>query len=398
MYELGSGGECAKFTCFANVIVTMENGEFSARSLFASSSSADAAASVVASDAGSLIHSFLLSNTGTGGLSVIHHPAASGLSTQHLASSNTSAGVPGQDDSSHSPSTQGGSAADTTANQGVLAAAVYDVTARRAERPLDQEVRRHKLAQGIDDEIHEDFKELNGIIEDLEEIEADTDVFSIPSVIRSDALALFGRVVETILILLAVQHSDSLTKGSSSLIVTPLLFMMVYFGSQVQYMITHWSRMISLAKRRISKTEKEEILQKNKMLKAQAELNDKKQTEAKAAIYNISTEGPDQETYSPHPLKTTYPAHGVYTLAQVRLASSESVFAFISKILYLVNVYITFLFIKAVLDKINASFSDGMWIMAKANVFILIVIPVYIEFQVAGYRQDVVCRSIRLTA
>ena len=63
--------------------------------------------------------------------------------------------------------------------------------------------------------------------------------------------------------------------------------------------------------------------------------------------------------------------------------------------LYLINVYVTFIFIKAILDKLNTSFSDGLNIRVKFMVMILLVVPVYIEFTVAGYKSDVT-KSIRL--
>lgn len=366
----------------------VENADLAARShLF--SSTFDSAASGALADSGTIFQSFLLSTTGPGG---VH--ATSGLA-QNIASHNKKSS--GQDKTEDGTEEHHQQQQHPDGHDHEVVSVVEAVrTQKRKEIVLDSST-------------EEDFKSIKALIQNLEEIEADTDSFAIPSNERSDYLALFGRVVETILVILAVQHSVNLTRIEASMFVTPLLFMLVYWSSQIKYMITHWTRLIALSRRRINNSEREELIERQRWEREQIEVREIKRREKRSSLYevmtNVSVDGDIDEDlvlqrqadhHVPKHIRKVYPSHAVYTQAQVRLASSEMLFIFINNILYLVNVYITFLFIKSVLDKINASFSDGIWIMVRATVFILLVLPVYVEFQVSAYRQETVSKTIRL--
>lgn len=202
-------------------------------------------------------------------------------------------------------------------------------------------------------------------IEQLEESEIYAGPFAVSSTIRGDSLALFGRVVETVLVILAVQHALNITKSTDNLYVVPVLFLFVFINSHLRYVISHWSRMVALARRRLNKTENEELAEKQRYLKSIADAKEPIATSAHDAYCLPRTS--DYYYELPESIRSKFPLPGVYTLAQVRLASSEMVFAFVSNLLYLVNVYITFLLVKEIIDKINSSFSDGIWVLVKVR-------------------------------
>lgn len=370
-----------------------DNAELAARGhLF--SSTIESAASGALGDSNNIVQSFLFATSGSGGFqgtSIGSHSTAnmaqniSNGSNGNIKPNNTSAAVADEDNNESS-----GQDPD-------------QATSANATAPIEQVAISQRRSQvDLDPQVEEDFRKLKHLIQDLEEVEADTDSFSIPSNNRSDYLALFGRVVETILILLAVQHSINLTRVEANMFVAPLLFLLVFFNSQIKYMINHWNRFIVLIRRRISSNERDELIERQKYERDVIAVQEARKERDSSSLYSVTTKEQSlgQDKYADHSvpaeIRKMYPSHSVYTLAQVRLASSEQIFTFMNNILYLANVYITFLFIKAVLDKINASFSDGIWILVKATVFIMIVVPVYVEFQIAGYRQETVSRSYRL--
>jgi hypothetical protein len=372
--------------------------EFSARSHMLSSTF-DSAASGALADSGAIFQSFLLASTGSSGRL---HPTGSHSTSslaQNIASGNggASAGFSGRDNKTARSEPREERAHDEFGP--VLGEGDRD-------RELWSGASYGRRSIALDPAAEQDFKAIKVLIQNLEEIEADTDSFAIPSNERSDYLALFGRVVETILIILAVQHSINLTKIEANMFVAPLLFLLVYFSSQIKYMITHWTRLVALSRRRINNSEREELVERQRWERDRVDAADRRRRqENRASAYSVLTgkTADDELVFDRHAnhevprhIREMYPSHAVYTLAQVRLASSEMIFTFINSILYLVNIYITFLFIRSVLDKINASFSDGIWVMVRATVFVLLVIPVYVEFQISGYRQETVARSIRL--
>ena len=133
-----------------------------------------------------------------------------------------------------------------------------------------QKVKEIVKAPKSNPEIHSKFKKLDEIINKLEEVEIDTDISSASSNTRTESLALFGRIVETILILLAVQHTGSLTRTSENIVLVPLLFLLVYLTAQLNYALSHWGKLVSLAKRRISQRETSEVIQKQKYMERKA--------------------------------------------------------------------------------------------------------------------------------
>lgn len=261
---------------------------------------------------------------------------------------------------------------------------------------------------------------LSTIVDDLEELEIEANSFAAPSSVRSDVLSLFVRIVETVVILLAVQHSINLARTTDDMYVAPLLILLVYFNSQIKYLITHLTRKVALLRRRMAKTEREEIIERQKSAYDTATPRKKGGAASTApklspseggggggggrdyVLFRDGNEKPgdnkqrqQQRQQASVQRRDRFPAQSVYTLAQVRLSSLEMAFSFITNMLYLVNVFITFLLVKTIMDRINSSFSDGMWIMVKGLPFITLVVPIYVEFQVSGYRQELVARSHR---
>lgn len=224
-----------------------------------------------------------------------------------------------------------------------------------------------------DDDTYDAVKALDRTIDELEEVEIEADVFLIPSVLRSDVLLLIGGLVETVLIILAVQSPFDITHPSSTLFVVPLLAVFVFINSQVRYAITHWTRRMALVRRRIARYERERAIE------------EQRRRGRHAAPKRVRSDPGVRFAYSPAGI----------TLANVRLASSEMTLTFVSNILYLVNTYLKYLLISIIMGKINANFSDGLFSINKAVVLIEIVMPFYVVFGVAGYRQDVVAKSIR---
>lgn len=360
----------------------------------------DAASAEGFSEDSSLLHSLVMSATGVGNLGGIR-PGENAIA---ITSSGTTAGS--------------GSGLDQVAHD------VRNATFLKKPPP--------PLAHDVivpERETHAEIQELDNVLNSLEELEIHASPFAIPSAVRSDSLSLFGRVVETVVILLAVQHSINLTRTTENMFVAPLLFLMVYFNSQIKYLIMHLSRMIALVRRRMAKSEREELIQRQRLMKEEQEKRSAVVAENQTLIKDSAVSQHQQQKYTilkrtsstgdvlseedvareqfnsitsdakyelPSQLRRKFPVHSVYTLAHVRLSSSEMAFSFISNMLYLINVYITFLLVKTIMDKINSSFSDGIWIMVKALVFVILVVPVYVEFQVASYRQEWVTRTHRL--
>lgn len=257
---------------------------------------------------------------------------------------------------------------------------------------------------------HGIWDDLDSIPNTLEELEVEADPFAIPSTVRSDNMSIFIRIVETIVILLAVQQSTNMSRTTEAMFVAPLLCLLVYFSSMVKYVITHLNRKITLVRRRMNRFEKEGLIQRHKLLREQRQRQTRPimkpasetptYTLIRSELVEEHPQIPDQdlvvaEYELPPQQQHQFPSHAVFTLAQTRLATSEMAFGFINNVMYLVNAFVTFLLVRIFYDAVNASFSDGLWIIGKLSILITLIFPVFVEFLVAGYKQDSVSRSYR---
>lgn len=186
-------------------------------------------------------------------------------------------------------------------------------------------------------------------------------VFFLAKTIRADQGALFDRVVEGVIVILAVLHSNLLSMGFGSIFVVAVLWLGTYLCSQVAYALELGFRGISLVRNRV----------------------DRERDKIKSCTLPVGSHK--------HSLVAEFEARE--TLTMVRLSSVELLFMLLRKILYLVVTYITYILVKALVDWITPNFSDGLWQLQKVFVLILIVIPFFVEFAVSSYHQDVVASA-----
>jgi hypothetical protein len=190
------------------------------------------------------------------------------------------------------------------------------------------------------------------LLDRLELSELESSVFYLPKVVRSDLSVLADRVMEAVIIILAVQHAATISHSLLRFYFTPLLVLVSYGFSQVTYMLEHWSRTCAYVRNRNARAR---------------------------------DEGSDSGVANPQE-----------TLLGVRLAAAETLIGVARRVLYLATTYVTFLLVKAILDWINPHFSDGLWVLQKTVVFIIVVVVIFVEFAETSYRQENVARSAHL--
>src|SRR6185437_15794734 len=74
-------------------------------------------------------------------------------------------------------------------------------------------------------------------------------------------------------------------------------------------------------------------------------------------------------------------------LTQVRLGSYDQVFTVVTNAISLVNLVATYMLISSIRDRLDPNFSDGVWMSYHVVAFVLVVVPIYVEFATSAYQQ-----------
>ncbi len=190
----------------------------------------------------------------------------------------------------------------------------------------------------------------------LEDIEIDMDIASNNA--TSDANAMFQQIVQSIVVVLALVHTRYLERNSSFLAIIALLVLSMFVRSQIEYAIGYGRRLVQLQRRRNSRQKIED-----------------KDNKSNSQLLALQQRHEHKEL-----------------LTQVRFESLEMMFSVVSWALRLLNTYVAFLFVRSVSNRFDSTFSDGLWSTQRVVLFLIIVVPISVEFLIEAYREDAFAR------
>lgn len=191
----------------------------------------------------------------------------------------------------------------------------------------------------------------------LENADLRSSIFYLPKVLRSDVSGIVDRIVDAVVVIVALQHSNFLAAGFGRLLFIPVLVLCIYICSQLTYILETAMRALVLVRR---------------------------QTER---------EHDSVEERSPEKLQHFLVRE---TLTRIRISYSQMAISLTRRLLYLVITYTTFMLVKLFIDWLTPSFSDGLFRIQKIFVFVLIIVPIFTELVITSYHQDLVATALHL--
>ena len=219
--------------------------------------------------------------------------------------------------------------------------------------------------------------ELDVMRNKLNALDMEADIFTVPSRQRSDGLSFFQQVVQTIVVILAVLHNKHIEQHNNIVMVIAILWLVSFLNTQLNYALAHWSNVMAGVKRDVQRIET--LMSNNgstqRMAASSASIQEQQETREQGQL-RLELEEARRR--------------GVAMQAQVWLGSSTEMIGFLSRALGLINLYVAFLLVKIIMDRLDANFSDGLWLTYRILTFILLVAPVYVEFHISNYRQTAI--------
>jgi hypothetical protein len=243
--------------------------------------------------------------------------------------------------------------------------------------------------------------ESQAILNDLASPDVDTDIYSVVSNQRNASFQFFRNVVQTIAIVLAVNHSKYIDQNSNFISVITALWACSFLSTQMSYMLAHWTSSINIIKKELRKKEKPEQpattggTSSSSSSTAQIGANISKPTSpsynaggANATAETLEEQLAKQEAALVRQELMEARKRGILMQTLVRLGSSLQLFTLGNIGLSLLDMYITFLFARAIMDRIDPNFSDGIWTLYRIGMFLMLILPVMVEYLNNNYRQS----------
>lgn len=196
---------------------------------------------------------------------------------------------------------------------------------------------------------------------ELLNIEISTDSFIAAAKQRSELLSTFTQVMNSLIIILAVNHSRFIDRNSSMIAVFTVLTGFTFVYTHLRYLVAHLANIAGLARREIARQED--------------------------ALQSRSSDASTDPAVQVRRDLDAARRRGVIMQMQVRLGSTELVASVLAQISSYGYTYVIYLLLRVVTTSIDFNFSDGIWAPHNVVMFILLTVPLMVEFLIDSYRQ-----------
>jgi hypothetical protein len=191
--------------------------------------------------------------------------------------------------------------------------------------------------------------------------EISTDSFMAAAKQRSELLSTLTQVMNSLIIILAVNHSRFIDRNSSMIAVFTVLTGFTFVYTHLRYLVAHLANIAGLARREIARQED--------------------------ALQTRSSDVPVDPAVQIRRDLDAARRRGIIMQMQVRLGSTELVASVLAQMSSYGYTYVIYLLLRVVTTSIDFNFSDGIWAPHNVVMFILLTVPLMVEFLIDSYHQ-----------